>query len=116
MKFSSRKVDDVLVFDLKGPLEGGEESYKIKDVIKGELDGGAKKILLNMDKVSFVNSTGIGIITAAFVSIQNAGAQMKIANANEKISRVMMVTKLLEVFDSYYEEDEALKAFRGGPS
>jgi anti-anti-sigma factor len=111
MKFSSRKVDDVVIFDLKGALEGGAESYKIKDAIKEELEGGAKKILLNMDKVRFVNSTGIGIITAAFVSIQNAGARMKITNANEKISRVMMVTKLLDVFDSYYEEAEALKAF-----
>ena len=66
MKFSSRTLGDVVVFDLTGALEGGEDSYRIKDAVKDELNKGSRKILLNMDKVSFVNSTGIGIITVRF--------------------------------------------------
>jgi len=46
-----------------------------------------------------------------YTSIKNAEGQMKLCNANKKVSRVMMITKLLEVFDSYYEEREALDAF-----
>jgi anti-anti-sigma factor len=114
MKFSSRKVDGVIVFDLHGGLEGGPDSFKIRDAIKEKIEEGARKFILNLDKVSFVNSTGIGIITAVYTSIKNADGQMKISNANEKISRVMMVTKLLDVFDSYYHEQDAVKAFRDG--
>jgi anti-anti-sigma factor len=66
-----------------------------------------------MDKIGFVNSTGVGIVAMIFTSIRNAGGDMKICNANEKVSRIMMITKLLTVFDSYYREEEALKAFAG---
>jgi anti-anti-sigma factor len=65
-----------------------------------------------MDGVGFVNSTGIGIITSVYSSITGAGGNLKICNANAKVSKVMMITKLLEVFDSYYAEEDALRAFR----
>ena len=68
-----------------------------------------------MDKVDYVNSTGIGIITGIYSSITNAGGRLKICNANSKVSKIMMITKLLEVFDSYYEEDEALKELLDRP-
>ena len=112
MKFKARKVQDVIVFDLKGGLEGGPDSYQIKDAVHEKLEEGERKFLLNMDKVTFVNSTGIGIVAAVFTSIKNAGGEMKISNTNEKVSRVMMITKLLTVFDSYYKEEEALQAFQ----
>lgn len=111
MKFSFRKVDDIFVFELHGSLEGGPDSHKIRDAVKEKIDKGGKKFLLNLDKVTFVNSTGVGIVTAVYTSITNAGGKMKISNANEKVSRVMMVTKLLDVFESYYHEQDAIKAF-----
>ena len=113
MKYTPRKVGDVTVIDLKGSLEGAPENFAIKDTIKELLDGGERKFLLNMDKVTWANSTGIGIMTMVYTSIKSAGGEMKICNANEKISRVMIITKLLEVFDSYYQEEEALAAFAG---
>ena len=111
MKFTPRKEGDVVVFDLKGSLEGAPENFAIKDAIKEQLDKGERKFLLNMDKVTFVNSTGIGIIVTAYTSITNAQGVMKICNANEKVSRVMMITKLLTVFESFYDEKEALASF-----
>ncbi len=112
MKFGARKEGDVVVYDLTGNLEGGPDSFKIKEAIAEQIEKGERKFLLNMDRVGFVNSTGIGIVAAAYTSITNADGTMKICNANEKVSRVMMVTKLLQVFDSYYKEEEALGAFR----
>jgi len=114
MKFKTRKTSDVVVYDLKGGLEGGPDTYAIKDHVKGLIDEGERKFLINMDKVDYVNSTGIGIITGIYSSITNNGGKLKICNANSKVSRVMMITKLLEIFDSYYEEDDALKAFGEG--
>ena len=112
MKFSSRKEASVVVFDLVGGLEGGPDSYELKDIVTEMLEKGERKFLLNLDNVDFVNSTGIGIIASVFSSISNAGGEMKICNANDRVSRVMMITKLLEVFDSYTMEQEALTAFQ----
>ncbi len=112
MKFSSRQAGDVTVYALKGGLEGGPDTYKIKDDVKEKLARGDRKFLLNMDGVDYVNSTGVGIVVSVYSTIKNAGGDMKISNANERVSRIMMITKLLEVFDSYYKEEEALEAFR----
>ncbi len=111
MKFSSRKAGDVVVYDLKGGLEGGPDTYKIKEAVKQQLDQGERKFLLNLDGVDYVNSTGVGIVVSVYSSIMNAGGVMKICNANDRVSRIMMVTKLLEVFESFYGEEEALKSF-----
>lgn len=112
MKFSSRKAGDVVVFDLKGNLEGGPDTYKLKEAVKEKLDAGDRKFLLNMNGVDYVNSTGVGIAVSVYSSIVNASGVMKICNTQERVSRIMMVTKLLEVFESYYSEDEALKSFQ----
>ena len=50
------------------------------------------------------------------MAISSSGGKMKISNANEKVSRVMMITKLLDVFESYKSEDDALASFRSWTS
>ena len=112
MKFSSRQEGDIVVFDLKGGLEGGPDTYAIKAEVSEMLEKGHRKFLLNLDNVDFINSTGIGIVAGVYTSIYKLDGKMKICNANEKVSRVMMITKLLEVFDSYGREEEALQAFQ----
>jgi anti-sigma B factor antagonist len=112
MKWNMRRIEDVVVFDLKGPLEGAADSYRIKDEIKARLNEGSSKFLLNMAGVDFVNSTGVGIIASAYSTITSNDGVMKICGANSKVSKIFMITKLLEIFDSYYDEDDALKSFR----
>ena len=111
MKWSARNAGDVVVFDLKGALEGAHDAYQIKEAIREKLQAGNRKFLINLDQVDFINSTGIGIIAHVFHSISTSGGKMKISNANEKVSRVMTVTKLLEVFDAYPNEADALASF-----
>ena len=112
MKISSRTEGDVLIYAFKGGLEGGPDTYAIKDQIKESLETGQRKFLFNLDKVDFVNSTGIGIMTSTYSTISSAGGELKLCNANSKVAKIMMVTKLLEVFDSYEDEASALAAFQ----
>jgi len=112
MKWNIRHSDDIVVFDLKGGLEGGADTYQIKDLVKDHLARNDRRFVINLSQVDYVNSTGIGIIAAVYTMISSAGGKMVISNANEKVSRVMMVTKLLEVFESYKSENEAIASFR----
>jgi anti-sigma B factor antagonist len=111
MKISSRTEGDVLVHEFKGGLEGGPDTYAIKDQIKEALEAGQRKFLFNLAKVDFVNSTGIGIMTSTYSTISSAGGELKLCSANSKVNKIMMVTKLLEVFDSYEDEASAIAAF-----
>ena len=114
MKLGIRHVADVVVLDFKGDLVGGPDALRVQETVTGLLAEGRRKFLLNLDKVDFVNSSGVGIVVAAFTAIKNGGGAMKLCNANDKVSRIMVITKLLEVFDSYYKEAEALEAFKTG--
>jgi anti-sigma B factor antagonist len=112
VKWSVRTAGDVVVFDLKGALEGAHDAYQIKEAIREKIQAGNRKFLINLDQVDFMNSTGIGIIAQVFHAISSSGGKMKISNANDKVSRVMTVTKLLEVFDAYRNEADALASFQ----
>jgi len=113
MKWNMRRVEDVIVYDLKGPLEGAADSYRIKDEIKTHLgEDSSRKFLLNLTGVDFVNSTGVGILASAYSTITQNEGTMKICGANSKVSKILMITKLLEVFDSYYTEEDALRSYR----
>lgn len=112
MKSDSRMVGDVVVYDLQGGLEGGPGTFAIKDDVKRQMEQGHRKFLLNMGGVDYVSSIGMGIVVSVYSSIMSGGGAMKISNANLRVSGVMKSTKLLEVFDSYPEEEEALRAFK----
>jgi anti-sigma B factor antagonist len=60
-----------------------------------------------------MNSSGVGILISAYTSMRNAGAQVKFLNINERVKSILMVTKLLTVFESYYSREDALASFRG---
>ena len=60
MKWNVRNADDVIVFDLKGALEGAHDAYQLKDAVRGKIQEGHRKFLINLDQVDFINSTGIG--------------------------------------------------------
>ena len=58
-----------------------------------------------------MNSTGVGIIVSGFTTMSNAGGAVKLLNVKERVQSILMVTKLLTVFESFYNEEEAVASF-----
>jgi anti-sigma B factor antagonist len=81
-------------------------------LIKSHIAQGRKKILVDLGKVSWINSTGLGILIAGYTSVQDAGGQFKLANISGRIESILMVTKLAAIFESYESEEEALASFK----
>jgi anti-sigma B factor antagonist len=75
------------------------------------IEGGHKKILLNLGDVSYVDSSGIGELVSSFTTTSNAGGALKLLNLTKKIQDLLAITKLLTVFETFTAEDEALKSF-----
>lgn len=76
------------------------------------MDQGNKKILLNLAAVKNIDSSGIGELIANYTTISRDGGQLKLLNLTEKIQNLLVITKLLTVFDSYDNEAEALNSFK----
>ena len=111
MKASTRQVQDVTIVDLTGRITLGEGSSVLRDTVKDLAAKGQKKILLILGDISYIDSSGIGELVAAFTSVRNQGGEMKLLHLTKKMHDLLQITKLYTVFDVKDDEAEAVKAF-----
>jgi anti-sigma B factor antagonist len=111
MKAEKRTEGDVTVITLSGKLMGGPDAEAVRELIKSSLDSGSKKVLIDLGDVSWVNSTGLGILIASHVTVTNAGAKIRLSRVSKRIHQIFMVTKLHTVFDTYESVEQALAGF-----
>lgn len=107
-----RQAGDVTILDLSGSVRMGEGAVSLRNAIRGLVDQGKKKILLNLAAVKNVDSSGIGELIANYTTISRDGGQLKLLNLTEKIQNLLVITKLLTVFDAYDNEPDALNSFK----
>ena len=107
-----RQSGDVTILDLNGSIRMGEGCISLRNAIRGLAEGGKKKILLNLASVKNVDSSGIGELIANYTSITRDGGELKLLSLTEKIRDLLVITKLLTVFDAYESEAEALNTFK----
>ncbi len=111
MKLSSRLVDGVTILDVEGKILLGEGDVQIKQAIDDLLAQGRKMYLLNLAKVPYIDSAGLGQIIRCFTAIRKSGGTLKLLSPNAKVIDLLSVTKLVNVFDWYNEESGALSSF-----
>ncbi len=111
MRISRKEKSGVMVLSLSGKLMGGKDADKFHDEIKGVLDGGCHQVLVDLGDVSWVNSTGLGILIAAHSTVSNAEGEMKLVHVSKRVESILMVTRLNMIFESYEDESQALASF-----
>ncbi|HSB29929.1 MAG TPA: STAS domain-containing protein [Pyrinomonadaceae bacterium] len=111
LEVNERQAGDVTILDMSGAVRIGEGSIALRDAIRGLADSGKKKILLNLAGVNYVDSSGIGELIANYTTVSRQGGQLKLLNLTDRIQNLLVITKLLTVFDAYEDEGEALKSF-----
>ena len=112
MKFSSRQVGSVVVLDIEGKILLGDGDTEIKQAVDGLLGQGRKKILLNLAKVPYIDSAGLGEVIRCFTSLRKNGGDLKLLAPNQRLVDLLNVTKLVNVFDWYGDEPSALASFK----
>jgi anti-sigma B factor antagonist len=112
LEVKERQAGDVTILDLSGSVRMGEGAVALRNAIRGLVEQGKKKILLNLGGVKNVDSSGIGELIANYTTISRGGGQLKLLNLTDKIQNLLVITKLLTVFDSYDNEAEALNSFK----
>lgn len=111
LRMTERDVNGITVLDIEGRIVLGEESNSFREKVKGLLAASKKKIVLNMQNVSYIDSAGLGTLVATFHSAKSQGATLKLANLGAKFREVLQVTKLMTVFDTYDSEAAAVQSF-----
>lgn len=111
MKWTERRNGDVVIVDLKGKLTLGSGDVQLRSIIRDLLDRGEKNILLNLDKVSYMDSAGVGELVASYTTTSNREAELKLLNLTAKIRDLLQFTQLISVFEHFSDEDEAAASF-----
>jgi anti-anti-sigma factor len=112
MVIDKRERNNVVIFDIEGEIRRSDiTDVTLHQLVKDELDRGRKQILLNFERVDFIDSFGVGEILASYISTHNLGGKLKLARISKKLFLIFQVTMLTKVLDIFDEEDMALRSF-----
>jgi anti-sigma B factor antagonist len=111
MKLSSREENGIVILEPKGKIMGGPDATMLHDQLHEFIDQSKKKVVIDLSKVEWMNSTGLGILISGLTTLRNNGGELKLARVTEKIESLLTITKLITVFDNYDSVEEALKSF-----
>jgi len=114
MRLESREKNGVVILDLQGKLMGGPDADTFKGAIHKLLDKGAKRIVVNLHGVDWINSTGMGILISGYTTMRRSGGDLRLLNVSDKIQSILYVTKLNLIFKCYDDEDKAVASFEIG--
>jgi len=107
-----QEVDGVSLVALNGRIVLGEESAALRETVKGLLAAGKKKLILNMANVTYIDSAGLGILVAAYVSAKSQGASIRLCALGHKFREVLQLTRLLTIFEVFDTPAAALDSYR----
>lgn len=111
MKATSRSVGNVEVIALEGKITIGAGDTQLRDVITNAVNSGKTNILLDLSKVTTIDSSGIGELVGSYTTVTNRGGKLKLLHLPAKLNELLHVTQLITVFEVYEDENEAAKSF-----
>lgn len=111
MKASTKEMGKVTIIYLDGRLTLGDGDLVLREKVNGCLSSGKTKILVNLGKVPYMDSAGIGELVACYKRAIEAKGVIKLVNPASKVQDLLALTKLDEYFETYPNESEALASF-----
>jgi anti-sigma B factor antagonist len=111
MKINVRQRDGVTILEPRGKITIGVGDVALREAVHGELENGEKNILIDMNGVTTIDSSGIGELVSTYTSVKNRGGTLKLLRLPDKVSDILQITQLISVFETYDDEDEAVRSF-----
>ncbi|HMD48028.1 MAG TPA: STAS domain-containing protein [Bryobacteraceae bacterium] len=111
VKLTTRQVGDVTVIDATGRITLGEGASLFRDMVRDLATKGNKKLLVNLNEVSYIDSSGIGEMVSGFTTVTNHGGQLKLLGLSKRVKDLLQITKLYTVFEVFDDEAAAVRSF-----
>ena len=102
--------EGVVILSLKGRLTVGEAST-VREQCNAVAAGGNVNVLLNLEHVEYIDSTGLGALVICFTSLKKAGGSLKLVNPNKRNVELLLLTKLHTIFEVFADEQDAVNSF-----
>ena len=112
MKIKQKEVEGINVLELSGEMYGGPDNMKLIDVITGLIEEKKFDLVINLAKVKWISSTGLGILVSARSRYAKEGGKVKLCNPNDRVLGILQVTRLNLIFDVFDSEKEAIDSLK----
>jgi anti-sigma B factor antagonist len=110
-KVKVSKLDGIVVLAPRGQLVGGEETTELEQRIRDLAAEGNKHLIIDLGEVDFINSWALGVLIGGHVNYSKREGHIKLANMSKRIDQLLVITKLVRIFEIYETVDEASASF-----
>ena len=111
MKIFKSNHGEVAVLEFEGSITIGEGDVQMREAIMNLVEQGETKILLNMARVNYMDSSGVGELLSCLTKVTEKEGQLKLLNISTKIKNLLHIAQILSVFEYFNDLDEAVKSF-----
>jgi len=110
-RITDRRIGDVTILQVSGRVILGDGAAELRARMNDLVDEAHLKFLLDLRGVTYIDSFGVGVIAAKYVSVRRKGGDVKLLRLSPRSQRVMRISGLLKIFESFENEEEALNSF-----
>jgi len=114
LEVRQREQEGVLILDLDGRITVGQEATRLRETLRELAGAGHLNLVLNLERVDYIDSTGLGALVMGFTSLRKAGGKLKLMNLSRRNIELLVFTKLETVFDIFDNERDAVNSFFPG--
>jgi anti-sigma B factor antagonist len=112
MTITERPVGDVQILDIEGSITGDAgAAQRLADKVRSLLQQGEKRLVLNLASVAYVDSAGLGELVHAYTTAARQGGSVKLLNVTKRLNDLLVITKLVTVFETFDSESSAVSSF-----
>lgn len=113
VEIETSRTEDAFVISLSGELSSRFEQKAVSELVKKELGAGTRSFLFDLSQTDYISSLGIACLAAAYVTVNRANGSLHLVRPNPRVARVLQMTRVDGVFETYATVEEALAAERG---
>ncbi len=113
LEYKDMTADDIVVFALTGNMSAFADTGPIREKIKMYLDGKQMKFVLDLAEVSWISSEGIGFLASTMATVTKAGGRVVLSNTNERVERVLAITRCNTIMKHFGSRQEAVEFLKG---
>jgi anti-sigma B factor antagonist len=112
MKLKTKEVKNITVIELDGNIIGGPDASALNEYLHKLIAENKKHVVVDLKAVSFINSSGLGMLIGGLTTMRHSGGELKLARASKKVENLLEMTKLLNVFSLHKNINEAIASFK----
>ena len=112
MKINARETKGIAIFELQGDVVDVSHAGQVRDRLREFVSKGIKKVVFDLSKVTLMNSLGVGILISGLTTMKSNQGELKLSGVTERIKSLLVITRLVTIFETYNNIEEAVKGFQ----